>query len=66
MLATVSSQILSITAFAGLFGYDLVAELQSVVDMMSGMGMAIDLQNGHLDAYDFKVTSNTMNETSIP
>ena len=43
MLATVSSQILSITAFAGLFGYDLVAELQSVVDMMSGMGMVIDL-----------------------
>ena len=43
MLATVASQVLSITAFAGLFGYDLAAELQSVVDMMGSMGMALDL-----------------------
>jgi hypothetical protein len=29
-------------------------------------GMAIDLQNGHIDAYDFKLSSNGINLSANP
>lgn len=42
MMVTVLSQVLSVTVFAALFGYDMMAEIELLVDMLAKKGVIID------------------------
>lgn len=51
MLLTVGTQILSVTLFAALFGYDMAAELQSIISMISEMTETLSMMGSGYSFY---------------
>ena len=55
MLVTVGSQILSVTLFAALFGYNLASEVQAVIDTVSEISTMMPANTNILSAQQIKV-----------